>query len=109
MKFLIDAQLPPAFADWLCLRGHDALHVATTVGANASDDDIWKQAEREARILVSKDRDFAHWVASRRAGPRVIGLRLGNATRQHLIAWLEPRWGDIEDALKSDARLIEVR
>lgn len=109
MKFLVDAQLPPAFTDWLRLRGHDALHVATTLGADASDDDIWQQAEREDRILISKDRDFAHWVASRRTGPRVIWFRLGNATRQRLIAWLEPRWGDIEDALKSDARLIEVR
>jgi predicted nuclease of predicted toxin-antitoxin system len=108
VKFLIDAQLPPALADWLHLRGHDAVHVSATVGADASDNDVWEQAGREGRILVSKDRDFAHWVASRRAGPRVIWLRLGNATRQHLIAWLEPRWGEIEVTLKGDARLIDV-
>jgi len=29
MKFIVDAQLPPSLADWLALKGHDAVHVAT--------------------------------------------------------------------------------
>ena len=28
MRFIIDAQLPPALARWLSERGHDAEHVA---------------------------------------------------------------------------------
>jgi len=27
MRFLVDAQLPPALCGWLRERGHDALHV----------------------------------------------------------------------------------
>ena len=27
MKFLVDAQLPPSLAQWLCAAGADALHV----------------------------------------------------------------------------------
>jgi predicted nuclease of predicted toxin-antitoxin system len=29
MRFLIDAQLPPALARWLAERGHEAVHVVT--------------------------------------------------------------------------------
>jgi predicted nuclease of predicted toxin-antitoxin system len=28
MRFLVDAQLPPALARWLAEKGHDARHVA---------------------------------------------------------------------------------
>jgi len=28
MKFLVDAQLPPALARWLVAKGHQAAHVA---------------------------------------------------------------------------------
>jgi len=27
MKFIVDAQLPPALARWLCEQGHQAEHV----------------------------------------------------------------------------------
>lgn len=27
MRFLVDAQLPPALARWLCANGHEAVHV----------------------------------------------------------------------------------
>jgi predicted nuclease of predicted toxin-antitoxin system len=36
MKFLIDAQLPPALCEWLRARGHEADHVAD-LGMIASD------------------------------------------------------------------------
>jgi predicted nuclease of predicted toxin-antitoxin system len=37
MKFLIDENLPPAFAVWLVANGHDALHVARANLRGASD------------------------------------------------------------------------
>jgi predicted nuclease of predicted toxin-antitoxin system len=33
MRFLVDAQLPPALAQWLASHGHDAMHV-TDLGCN---------------------------------------------------------------------------
>ncbi|MBV5289912.1 MAG: DUF5615 family PIN-like protein [Pelodictyon phaeoclathratiforme] len=32
MKFLVDAQLPRRFCDWLRQRGHDALHTLDLEG-----------------------------------------------------------------------------
>lgn len=44
MKLLIDAQLPPRLAEWLCDKGHDAIHVADIGLLSADDLTIWKFA-----------------------------------------------------------------
>lgn len=109
MKFVVDAQLPPALADWLSERGHDADHVSDILGDKAADADIWRLARRDGRIIVTKDRDFALWATDRRAGPQVVWLRLGNATRKTLFAWLAPRWSLVELRLGEGVHLVEVR
>jgi predicted nuclease of predicted toxin-antitoxin system len=44
MKFIVDAQLPPALAHWLREQGHQAEHV-TEVGLREADDSpIWHYA-----------------------------------------------------------------
>ena len=104
MRFLVDAQLPPALAGWLRARGHEAEHT----GAAAKDGAIWDRARDEDWIIVTKDRDFAVWVTARRAGPAVVWIRLGNATTDVLTRWLEPRWPKVERRLSQNARLVEV-
>lgn len=109
MRFLIDAQLPPALADWLKARGHEAAHVEQLLTLDADDDAIWTLARAEKLTIVTKDRDFALWAADRRSGPQVVWLRLGNATTRSLVQWLEPRWVNIEARLADGIHLIEVR
>ena len=108
MKFLIDAQLPPALATWLEGRGHQASHIIATAGLGVTDAAIWETARREERVIVTKDRDFAIWAAARRQGPQVVWIRLGNATSGSLLSWLEPRWLEIETRLEEQVHLIEV-
>lgn len=109
MKFLVDAQLPPALADWLASQGHEADHVSAVLSLNALDADIWALAMQRAAVIVTKDRDFAIWAAARRQGPQVVWVRMGNATTAALIAWLEPRWTAIENALRDGTHLVEIR
>lgn len=109
MKFLVDAQLPPALADWLRDQGHDAVHAMNSVGLDAPDSALWDIARREGRIIVTKDRDFAIWASARRTGPQVVWLRLGNATTRSLLKWLEPLWPSIQSRLEEGAHLVEVR
>ncbi len=109
MKFVVDAQLPPSLADWLKTQGHDADHVSILLSLDASDDDIWRLARMEHRIIVTKDRDFALWASDRREGPQVVWLRIGNATTPSLLTWLTPKWPLIQDRLNEDVHLIEVR
>jgi predicted nuclease of predicted toxin-antitoxin system len=108
MRFLVDAQLPPALARWLSDRGHDATHVMDHGMTAASDREIWQHAQRSDAIIVSKDEDFANLAALHQDGPRVVWLRVGNTTRHALLAWLATLLPQIEQALASGERLIEV-
>lgn len=59
MKFLIDAQLPRRFAGWLIEAGYNALHrLELPLGNRTTDNEIVAIAEKENRIVVSKDTDF---------------------------------------------------
>ena len=109
MRFIVDAQLPPSLAEWLAAKGHDAEHVATTLSLDAPDESIWSAATQQERIILTKDRDFAIWASGRRSGPQVVWLRLGNATTPSLLAWLDPRWSEIESRLADGVALVEVR
>ena len=44
MRFLVDAQLPPALARWITEHGRDATHVADCGLAAADDRVIWQHA-----------------------------------------------------------------
>jgi predicted nuclease of predicted toxin-antitoxin system len=107
MKFLVDAQLPPALCDWLAGHGHDAVHVAEVLGGETPDRDIAVFATAAEYILITKDDDFSS--RHRQPGLRVVWLRIGNSTNRALAAWLEPRWDALMAALAEDETLVEVR
>ncbi|MEA3032247.1 MAG: hypothetical protein QOH86_263, partial [Sphingomonadales bacterium] len=58
MRFLVDAQLPPALCRWLEARGHAADHVFELGLHAASDAEIAAHAAETGAVLVSKDEDF---------------------------------------------------
>lgn len=107
MKFLIDAQLPPAFAGWLRERGHEAEHAADIGMVGATDAAIAARAEERQSVLVTKDEDFAALRLPDRFA--LLWLRCGNATNRALFAWLEPRWPEIERLLSDGERFVEAR
>ena len=109
MKFLINAQLPPALARWLCTQGYDAQHVEDLGLRDAEDRVIWAQAMSMHAIIITKDEDFAARAAREASTPVIVWLRLGNATNCVLIQWLEPRWAQIRALLEDGQDLIEVR
>ncbi|WP_380879118.1 hypothetical protein ACFB49_20490 [Sphingomonas sp. DBB INV C78] len=107
MKFLVDAQLPPALCRWLEARGHEAVHVVDVLPGATPDAIIAEHAEAAGLVLVTKDDDF---LALRLPDRFVLlWLRCGNASNRALIAWLEPRWSEIEKLFAAGERLIEVR
>jgi len=59
MRFLVDAQLPPALARWLASKGHHAEQVADHQVAAASDALVWHFAVEWDLVIVTKDADFA--------------------------------------------------
>lgn len=60
MRFVVDAQLPPALASLLRSHDHQALHVADVGLQDAEDTSIWDYALDHDSIVVTKDEDFPH-------------------------------------------------
>ena len=71
MQFLIDAQLPPALADFLVAEGHEAEHVGEVGLLTADDSEIWAYAMETGAVIVTKDEDFAERASLVKKAPRV--------------------------------------
>ncbi len=108
MRFLVDAQLPPALARWLAGNGHTAEHVADRGLEAASDSAIWDCALRDAAAIITKEEDFAVRKTLGNTGPAVVWIRLPNTRRRELLARLESVMPDILSALERGETLIEV-
>jgi predicted nuclease of predicted toxin-antitoxin system len=137
MRFLIDAQLPPALASgwnptlrtrgrahkalksWgggglirliLSTRrlGHEAEHVADRQMAAASDRQIWDHALAVEAVIVTKDEDFAQRKALGENGPRVVWVRIRNTRRRELLVWFDSAVPTVLAALERGENLIEL-
>lgn len=108
MRFLIDAQLPPALARWLAAHGQGASHVADLGMQSASDAAIWDHAMGEGAVIVTKDEDFAQRKVLSLSGPAVVWVRLPNTRRRDLLVWFEAVLPDILAALERGETLVEI-
>lgn len=107
MRFLVDAQLPPALARRLEALGHIAEHVVDLGMASASDAAIRDHAVNVGAVIMTKDEDFA----VRRVllgGPTVVWLRLGNTRRSALLSRIEADLPAIVAALERGETLVEI-
>lgn len=108
MRFLVDAQLPPALARWLTARGHQAEHVFDLGRDAATDKWIWSHAAAVGAVIVTKDEDFVVLRTLDAGGPTVVWVRLGNTTNRQLFESLEPVWPAVVQALAQAEKLVEV-
>lgn len=109
MRFLVDAQLPPALARWLGGPGHSATPVREVGQRDSDDGSIWNFATSGGWTVITKDEDFVERCLGNPAAPAVVWLRTGNCTNRVLFAWLEPLLPEILRQLESGQRLVEVR
>ncbi len=108
MRFLVDAQLPPALARWLVGKGHEAEHVADCGLADASDRAIWRYALDVGAVILTKDEDFSVRKTLEPAGPVVVWIRLGNTRREALLQWFEAMLPDVVSAVDRGDGFIEI-
>jgi len=108
MRFLVDAQLPPALARSLAERGHTAEHVYD-IGLHTADDPVlWDYAVSAGAVIITKDEDFALRRTLMDAGPAIVWLRRGNTSRRELLAWFEPLLPTVIDLLSRGEPLVEI-
>ena len=109
MRFLIDAQLPPALARHLTSLGHTAEHVVDVGLLNAGDERIWEHATAVGAVLVTKDEDFVTMRAlTKRAGPAVVWVRIGNTTKRALIGRFGAALSKVIEALERGETVIQI-
>ncbi len=108
MKFLIDAQLPPVLAHFICSCGHDADHIDDIGMQGASDRDIWDLAERSKAVIISKDEDFVTLRTLHPDGPALVWIRTGNVRKKQLLEHMEKLLPQIIEQLENDEKLVEV-
>ena len=108
MRFIVDAQLPPALANFLISAGHQADHVVDLGLASASDSTIWQQARERNAVIITKDEDFLSLRALRSDGPAIVWVRIGNTTRNALLRVMAAALPQIIAALERGEAVVEV-
>jgi len=85
MKFVVDAQLPRRIARDLAVAGHEVLHsLDLPLGNRTPDDAIAELADREGRVVVTKDSDFVASFLLRGTPAKLLLISTGNITNDAL-------------------------
>lgn len=108
MRFLVDAQLPPALARFLETNGHDADHVSELELESDPDQRIWQVALERNATIITKDEDFIRLRALAATGPAIVWVRIGNTTRDELIRRFSASFAQIRQALESGEPVVEL-
>ena len=108
MRFLVDAQLPERLADRLTALGHDVVHTSGLPDGNrTADAEIVRVADGDARVVVTKDRDFLDHHLLNDAPQRLLLVTTGNIRNDELIATFEVVEPLLVEAFEQ-SRLVEV-
>ena len=83
MKFIVDAQLPPALARCLVRLGHESEHVLNVGLLGADDRSIQQYAAEHNIVVITKDEDFAANLLWQKNNPAVIWCALAIAQIKH--------------------------
>jgi predicted nuclease of predicted toxin-antitoxin system len=108
VRFLVDAQLPPALARYLSAAGHESQHVSDLALERAPDREIWSKARDSGLVIMTKDEDFLTLRALQPRGPAVVWIRIGNTTRDALLEAISSALPSIIRALERGETIVEV-
>ena len=109
MKFLVDAQLPLSLKTWLRKQGYDTIHTRDLPRENLSDDAfIIDLAEKENRIIITKDSDFfkAHLING--LPKQLLMITTGNIVNKDLLLLFEANFPAILSYFDKGANIIEL-
>lgn len=107
MRFLVDMNLPPALARELNARGHDAIHLRDEGLNQLRDEEVFRKAASERRVVVTFDLDFGRIMAvNREASISVILLRMRFADVARVLQRIESLLSQVGPDLEQGAIVI---
>lgn len=83
MKFLADVNIPQSLITYLNNTGHDVLDIKKQA-LNLKDTELIQIAQREKRIILTKDKDFITLTQFPKYQVPTIAIRLKDQTSQHI-------------------------
>jgi predicted nuclease of predicted toxin-antitoxin system len=105
----LDAQLPPALAEFLRTEfGLQAQAVRDLGLRDATDEQIFQAAQNAGAVVVTKDSDFLTLLERRGAPPQVIWLTMGNCANASLMKVFRDNWSVAADLLRRGEPLVEI-
>lgn len=106
MNYLVDAQLPRRMTAWLTTAGCDAVHTLDLPNGNrTTDEQINDVADREQRVVVTKDADFVDSHVLRGRPAKLLLISAGNISNRDLEALVVPLIPDIIREFQANAFL----
>ncbi|MBY0564502.1 MAG: DUF5615 family PIN-like protein [Hyphomonadaceae bacterium] len=109
MAIWLDNHLSPALAKWIAAEfGEPCVQVRDLGLARASDRVIFDAARKGAKILITKDRDFAELVTRLGPPPAIILLSCGNTSTAYLLAMLRDQLSAALTLARSGEPLVEI-
>jgi predicted nuclease of predicted toxin-antitoxin system len=109
VRFLIDTQLPPGLVHLFIQAGHEAVHVTDVGLLTENDAKVGAYASEAGMIIVTKDEDFVTMRRLSSGAPKVVWVRIGNATSRALTARMRPLMAETLAALAAGEVIVEVR
>lgn len=93
MRAIVDAQLPKSLSELLSTFGVDSKHTLDLPEKNATpDDENIRIADRETRIVITKDSDFLDNYILHGSPNKLLIVSTGNISNQILIQLFEKIW-----------------
>jgi predicted nuclease of predicted toxin-antitoxin system len=109
MAIWLDNHLSPKLAVWIAETfGEPRVQVRDLGLARASDATIFSVARDKARLLITKDRDFAELVARLGPPPAIILLTCGNTSTDHVKNILHAELEQALALINSGEPLVEI-
>lgn len=90
MRLIVDARLPDRLADRLTSLGHDVAHTSELADGNRTTDaEIIRIADRDERVVVTKNHDFLDGHLPNHAPRPLLLVTTGNIRNDDLITLIE--------------------